>query len=214
MTGVMPELILRECMEKSQAELSLAKLKINNSVKIELSKEHLMELQNNAYNRTEEEDVVEHIAKVLEILDLIKIPNVDTDRLLMHIFPFSLTDATQKWWIDKGNDKIATWSELVGKFFYKYYPLSRAGKYDVTRDDEDEGPNYLEFIIWLNSKCKDQKSMDGVTKSALWNYWLKEEEDNELMDDVESTNNEWEESYYGNPPNTDTNSFFKPYLDD
>nr|GEZ49626.1 hypothetical protein [Tanacetum cinerariifolium] len=33
------------------------------------------------------------------------------------------------------------------------------------------------------------------------------------MDDIESTDKEWEEIDYGYPPNTDTNLFFKPYLD-
>ncbi|GJT43593.1 hypothetical protein Tco_0952308 [Tanacetum coccineum] len=74
MTGVMTELILRECMEKAQAESSLAKPKIDNNVKIKLSKEHLKELQNYAFSGLEEEDVVDHITKVLEILDSIKIP--------------------------------------------------------------------------------------------------------------------------------------------
>ncbi|GJT96371.1 putative reverse transcriptase domain-containing protein [Tanacetum coccineum] len=108
MTRVMIELILRECMEKAYAESSPAKPKINDNMKIELSKEHLKELLNNAYRGTKEEDVVDDIAKVLEILDLIKIPNVDTDRLRMHVFPFSLTGVVGKWWIDEGNDKITT----------------------------------------------------------------------------------------------------------
>ncbi|GJR26403.1 hypothetical protein Tco_1102635 [Tanacetum coccineum] len=55
--------------------------------------------------------------------------------------------------------------------------------------------------------------MDGMTKSALWHYWVKGEGNNELMGDIESSDEEWEESDYGNPPNTDTNLFFKPYLD-
>ncbi|GKC79332.1 hypothetical protein Tco_1130106 [Tanacetum coccineum] len=164
MTGVMTELILRECMEKAQAKSSLAKPKIDNNVKIELSKEHLKELRK------------------------------------------TLT-------IDEGNDKITAWSDVVGRFLCKYYPLSHAGKYDVTRDDEDEGPDYIEFIIWLNSKCKDHKSMDGTTKTALWNYWLKEEGNAKLMDNIELSDEEWEESDYRNPRNTDTDSFFKPYLD-
>ncbi|GJX58116.1 hypothetical protein Tco_0289506 [Tanacetum coccineum] len=165
-------------MENAQAESSLAKPKINNNVKIELSKEHLKELQNYAFSRSEEEDVVDHIAKVLEILDLIKIPNVDTDRLRVHVFPFSLT----------------------------------ASKYDVTRDDEDDGPDYFEFITWLNSKFKDHRRMDGMTKSALCHYWVKGEGNNEL-DEIESSNEEWEESNYRNLRNTDTDLFFKPYLD-
>ncbi|GJT26397.1 hypothetical protein Tco_0906672 [Tanacetum coccineum] len=117
------------------------------------------------------------------------------------------------WWINEGSDKTTTWSEVVGRFFCKYYPLSRAGRYDVARDDEDEEDNYLEFIIWLNSKCKDHKSMNETTKSALWHYWLKEEGNNELMDDTKSSDEELKEPDCGNPRNTNADSFFKPYLD-
>ncbi|GKD25931.1 hypothetical protein Tco_1232145 [Tanacetum coccineum] len=206
-------IILRECMEKAQAKSSLAKLKIDNNVKIELSKEHLKELRNNGYSGTTEEDVGDHIAKVLEISNLIKTLNMDTDRLRVYVFPFLLTSAARMWWINEGSDKTTTWSEVVGRFFCKYYPLSRAGKYDVTRDDEDEEDNYLEFIIWLNSKCKDHKSMNETTKSALWHYWLKEEGNNELMDDTKSSDEELKEPNCGNPRNTNVDSFFKPYLD-
>ncbi|GKA54812.1 hypothetical protein Tco_0753761 [Tanacetum coccineum] len=215
MTGVMTELILRECMEKAPAKSSFAKPTVDDNVKIELITEYLMELQNNAYNGSEEEDVIDHIAKVLEILDSIKIkiPNVDTDLLHVHVFPFSLTGAAQKWWINEGRDKITTWSKIVGRFFCKYYPVSHAGKYNIIEDDEKDGPDYLEVIIWLISKCKGHKCMDGTTKTALLHNWLKEEGNNELMDDIESTDEEWEESDFGNHPNTNTNSFFKPYLD-
>ncbi|GJZ78720.1 hypothetical protein Tco_0643557 [Tanacetum coccineum] len=105
---VMTELILRECTENAQAESSLAKPKINNNVKFELSKEHLKELRNYDFSISEEEDVVDHISKVLEILDLIKIPNVDTDRLRVHVFPFSLTSVARRWWINDGCENITT----------------------------------------------------------------------------------------------------------
>ncbi|GKD51833.1 hypothetical protein Tco_1280809 [Tanacetum coccineum] len=156
MTGIITKIILRECMEKAQADCnsSLAKPNIDINAKIELSKEHLKESRNNAYNGSEEEDVIDHIDKVLEILDSIRIPNVDTDRLRVHLFPLSLTGAAQKWWINEGSDKITAWSELV------------------------KG--------WGNNK---------------------------LMDDIVSSDEEWEESNYENPPNTNTDSFFKPYLD-
>ncbi|GJX00665.1 hypothetical protein Tco_0184578 [Tanacetum coccineum] len=32
------------------------------------------------------------------------------------------------------------------------------------------------------------------------------------MNDIVSSDEEWEESDYGNPPNTTTDSFFRPYL--
>ncbi|GJV49634.1 retrovirus-related pol polyprotein from transposon TNT 1-94 [Tanacetum coccineum] len=97
MTGVMTKLILRECMEKAQAESGLAKPKIDNNVKIELSKENLKELRTNAYSGIKEEDVVDQIAKVLKIRNLIKTPNMDTDRLRVYVFSFSLTGVAREW---------------------------------------------------------------------------------------------------------------------
>ncbi|GJT82859.1 hypothetical protein Tco_1057201 [Tanacetum coccineum] len=41
--------------------------------------------------------------------------------------------------------------------------------------------------------------MDGMTKTALWHYWLKEEGNAKLMDNIESSDEEWEESDYRNP---------------
>ncbi|GKD63641.1 hypothetical protein Tco_1305749, partial [Tanacetum coccineum] len=99
------------------------------------TREFLIELRSNAYCGTDDEDVVDHIAKVLEILDLIKTPNVDTYRLRLMVFPLSLAgDARQCW-------------------------------------------------------------------------------NEEPMDDIVSKDEEWEDSDYGNPLNTTTNLFFKPYLD-
>nr|GEZ20115.1 hypothetical protein [Tanacetum cinerariifolium] len=103
-------------MEKAQAESSLAIPKTDNDVKIELSEEFLIELRSNAYCGTDDEDVVDHISKVLEILDLIKAPNLDTYRLRMMVFPLSFAGDARQWWINKGDGKITTWKELVEKF--------------------------------------------------------------------------------------------------
>ncbi|GJU97536.1 hypothetical protein Tco_1326807 [Tanacetum coccineum] len=91
-TRIMTELILKECIEKAQAESSLAKPNTNDDMNIELGKEFFIEIRSNAYHGMFDEDVVDHIAKILEILDLIKIPNVDTHRLRMKVFPLSLAD--------------------------------------------------------------------------------------------------------------------------
>ncbi|GKE83626.1 hypothetical protein Tco_1557368, partial [Tanacetum coccineum] len=107
-TKLMTELILKEYMEKAQAESSIAKPNTDNDMNIELGEEFLMELRSNAYYRMFDEDVVDNIAKVLEILDLTKIPNVDTIRLRMKAFPLSLADDARQWWIDEGDGKITT----------------------------------------------------------------------------------------------------------
>ncbi|GJW71792.1 hypothetical protein Tco_0128709 [Tanacetum coccineum] len=44
-----------------------------------------------------DEDMVDHIAKVLELLDLIKIPGVDSHQLRMKVFPLSLADDARQW---------------------------------------------------------------------------------------------------------------------
>ncbi|GJW68904.1 ribonuclease H-like domain-containing protein [Tanacetum coccineum] len=75
-----------------------------------------------------DEDVVDHIAKVLELLDLIKIPGVDSHRLRIKVFPLSLADDARQWWINKGERIITTWEELVEKFFCKFYPESDDGE--------------------------------------------------------------------------------------
>ncbi|GJW46471.1 hypothetical protein Tco_0078117 [Tanacetum coccineum] len=121
-------------MEKAQTESSLS----NNDLDIKLIKELLIELKSNAYHGMFDEDIVDHITKVLEILDLIKTPNVDIDRLRTKVFPLSLAGDAKQWWIDE----------------------------------------------WEN---------------------------NESTDEIISSDDEWEEYDYGNPPNTTTDSFFKPY---
>ncbi|GJX99056.1 retrovirus-related pol polyprotein from transposon TNT 1-94 [Tanacetum coccineum] len=95
---------------------------------------------------TYDEDVADHIAKVLEILDLIKTLNVDTYRLRMKVFPLSLADDVRQWWINDRDGKITTWEELVEKFFYKFYPLSRDGEDEIMSDDDNSRRDPLEFI--------------------------------------------------------------------
>ncbi|GKE60904.1 hypothetical protein Tco_1511271, partial [Tanacetum coccineum] len=60
-----------------------------------------------------DEDMVDHIAKVLKILDLINIPGMDTHRLRMKVFPLSLADDARQWWINEGEGKIP-----LGKNFW------------------------------------------------------------------------------------------------
>ncbi|GJU45612.1 hypothetical protein Tco_1202878 [Tanacetum coccineum] len=141
----MTELILNERMEKAQTESSLAKPNTDDDMNIELSKKFLMQLRRNSYYKTLDEDVVDHIAKVLKMLDLIKIPNVDSHRLRMMVFPLSLADDARQWWIDEG-DGITNCKELVEKFFYRFYPQSRDDKDEMLDEGDNWGLDPLEFI--------------------------------------------------------------------
>ncbi|GJZ89776.1 hypothetical protein Tco_0661703, partial [Tanacetum coccineum] len=149
-------------------------------VKIEFSKELLTELQNNTFSGRSEEDVIEHIGKVLEILDLVKIAGMDPFQLCMKAFPFSLSKDVKEWWINEGNGNISTWEELVKKIFKFFYPLSCASNYDKMYDDDEEGHDLLEFIPWRNSKFK---IVDETTKRALLYTWIEIGKDEGLLND-------------------------------
>nr|GEW36283.1 hypothetical protein [Tanacetum cinerariifolium] len=122
--------ILKKYMENAQAESNTTEPITDDNINIEPSKEFLIKLKNNTYHGMFDEDVVDHIAKVLELLDLIKILGVDSHRLRMKVFPLSLADDARQWWINDGEGKFTTWEGLVEKFFCKFYP--------ETHDGEDE----------------------------------------------------------------------------
>ncbi|GKE27139.1 hypothetical protein Tco_1442523, partial [Tanacetum coccineum] len=67
-----------------------------NDINIKLSKEFLVGLHKNAYHGWIDEDVIDHIVNVLEMIDLIYIPGVDSHQLRMKVFPLSLADDTQQ----------------------------------------------------------------------------------------------------------------------
>ncbi|GJX36307.1 hypothetical protein Tco_0247864 [Tanacetum coccineum] len=134
----MTEPTLKEFMKKAQIESNLSNT--NDDMDIELSKEFLMELQKNTYHGWFDEDVVDHIAKVLEILDLINIPR---------------------------EGKITTWEELIDKIFCKFYLDSYDGEDEMLDDGDNWGINPLEFISRVNSTFKNHRKVDGRTKKDL-----------------------------------------------
>ncbi|GKB52607.1 hypothetical protein Tco_0903360 [Tanacetum coccineum] len=85
-------------IEKAQTKPNLSIT--SNDIEIELNEKFLVELQKNIYQGTYNEDVVEHIAKVLKLVDLIYVPSVDSHQLRMKVFPFSLADDAKEWWIN------------------------------------------------------------------------------------------------------------------
>nr|GEY34364.1 hypothetical protein [Tanacetum cinerariifolium] len=98
------------------------------------------------------------------------------------------------------------------KKFIKFYPLSCASNYDKMCDDDDEGRDLLEFTPWVKSKFIDHKKVDETTKRALLYTWKEVGNKEGLLNEEVSSDEEWEEHEYGNPPNTNNNSFPKPNL--
>ncbi|GJT62007.1 retrovirus-related pol polyprotein from transposon TNT 1-94 [Tanacetum coccineum] len=130
----MAEPILKKYMENAQAESNPTKPNTDDDINIELSKE-FNELKNNAHHGIFDEDVVDHIAKVLELLNLIKIPSVDSHRLRMKVFPLSLADDARQWWINEGEGKITTEEIKKQRAHERYMKLQEQGKTDQAKKD-------------------------------------------------------------------------------
>ncbi|GKC13155.1 hypothetical protein Tco_1009937 [Tanacetum coccineum] len=139
-------------------------------MKYELSEELLKELRSNSYSGRAEEDVVGHIAKILEILDLIKVAGMDPFQLCMKTFHLSLSGEARKWWMKEGDGKINTWEELVNKFFSKFYPLSCTSNYDKMCDDDEEGLGNDEGLMdkdISSDNDRDQTTSSMITKPEI-----------------------------------------------
>ncbi|GKA86477.1 hypothetical protein Tco_0808188 [Tanacetum coccineum] len=130
----------------------------------------------------------------------------------MKVFPLSLADDARQLWINEGHGKITNWKDFVEKFLCKFYPLSRDDEDEILEEGDNLGLDPLEFISRVNSIFKNHMRVDGTTKKALLHSWINENWNKEPMKDIVSSDEEWEESDYGNHPNITTDSSFKPYL--
>ncbi|GJU24306.1 hypothetical protein Tco_1162927 [Tanacetum coccineum] len=110
----MAEPTLEECVVNAQNKLNLSIT--SNDINIELNKEFLEELQMNTYHGWIDEDVINHIAMVLKMIDSIYIPGVDSHQLRMKIFPLSLADEAKQWWINEGDEKSPFGKNLLRNF--------------------------------------------------------------------------------------------------
>ncbi|GJR61213.1 hypothetical protein Tco_1503375 [Tanacetum coccineum] len=84
-------------MTRTDYGSGVARPKIDNKDQFELKGQFLKELQENTFSGSDNEDVNEHIEKVLEIVDLFHVPNITVDQLMLRVFLISLTGAISRW---------------------------------------------------------------------------------------------------------------------
>ncbi|GKB26823.1 hypothetical protein Tco_0866224 [Tanacetum coccineum] len=106
----------------------IARPKIDDKAHFELKGQFLKELRDNTFSGLDNEDANEHIDKVLEIVDLIHIPEVTQDQIMLRVFPMSLTGAASRWLRNEPSGSIITWEILKNKFLSKYCPPARTAK--------------------------------------------------------------------------------------
>ncbi|GJY28999.1 hypothetical protein Tco_0404766 [Tanacetum coccineum] len=141
---------------------------INGKNAYEMNEKFLDDLHNNAFSGTNRKDAIEHIEYYLKIIDPIKLPNADHDKLRVVIFPILLAGCARRWF-DKTKESITCWVDLTAKFFGKYYPPSRIEGYNTPIIKWD--PANSRFEGWLATKFVNYKMIDIFTKGALWDYW-------------------------------------------
>ncbi|GKF89387.1 hypothetical protein Tco_0263350, partial [Tanacetum coccineum] len=115
---------MEQYMSKTRADYGsgVARPKIEDKDNFKLKGQLLKELRINTFSGSDHEDANEHIAKVLEIMDLFHIPNITIDQVMLRAFPLSLTGAVSRWLRNKPSSLNTTWEDLKTKFLSKYYP--------------------------------------------------------------------------------------------
>ncbi|GJR34480.1 hypothetical protein Tco_1210164 [Tanacetum coccineum] len=172
---------------------------------LKIRDEFLKILRDNALNGMDGGDVIDHIARVVEITEWIKVPDIDKNRLQIHVVLESLSNDAEKWWNDEIKGTIISWEGLKDQFFHKYYPLSHTCNSE-TPDNLDNGTNYFEFLYWLASKFNNHWELDKTTRFGLWKFYVNERTKGTICDLHNEPRDE-----HSNVTRSD--SYYKLYLD-
>ncbi|GKE12968.1 hypothetical protein Tco_1416519 [Tanacetum coccineum] len=106
--------------------------------------EFLKILQDNAFNGMDRVDVIDHIAKVLEITVWIKMPNVEKNELRLHIFSKSLCGDAERCKIPDDLDNKTDYFEFI------YW---QASKFDNYWEIDKNAKNGL-WEFYVNERAK------------------------------------------------------------
>ncbi|GJT05458.1 hypothetical protein Tco_0839920 [Tanacetum coccineum] len=91
--------------DKAYYYSGITSITVNEKNAYELKGKFLDDLHNNAFSGTNRKDAVEHIEYYLKIIDPIKLPNVDHDKLRIVVFPISLAGgALWDYWKMRGDE--------------------------------------------------------------------------------------------------------------
>ncbi|GJS09563.1 homeodomain-like protein [Tanacetum coccineum] len=130
----------------------IARPKIDDKDHFELKGQFLKELRDNTFSRPDHEDANEHIEKVLDIVDLFYIANINQDQVMLRAFPMSLTGATSHWLRNKTSGSIITWEDLKTKFLSKYCPSARTAKKIEEINNFQQEPDETLYQAWERFK--------------------------------------------------------------
>ncbi|GJS72950.1 hypothetical protein Tco_0705791 [Tanacetum coccineum] len=196
MAEIKTETIMDKFVDDDRANYysGITRIMVNGKNSYELKGKFLDDLLNNAFSRTNGEDAVEHIDYFLKIVDPIKLPNMNYERIRLAIFPTSLVGNTSEWF-DEIKGSITSWVDLTEFFFGKDYPPSHTSRIMATEAIRD--PRNSTFEKWLASKFANHMIMDTFIKKVLRDFWIKSNDHKGVVDeeffDAEKANNDDEQ---------------------
>nr|GFB67241.1 hypothetical protein [Tanacetum cinerariifolium] len=91
--------------DKADYYSKITSITVNEKNAYELKAKFLDDLHNNAFSGTNRKDPVEHIEYYLKIIDPVRLPNVDHDKLRIVVFSISLAGGAQRWF-DRTKESI------------------------------------------------------------------------------------------------------------
>ncbi|GJX32891.1 hypothetical protein Tco_0242746 [Tanacetum coccineum] len=99
--------------DKADYYFRITSITVNEKNAYELKGKFLNDMHNNAFSGTNGKNAVEHIEYCLKIIDPIKLPNVDHDKLRIVIFPISLVGGARRCWKE---DRYCNGGNLPGAY--------------------------------------------------------------------------------------------------
>ncbi|GJW36650.1 hypothetical protein Tco_0059570 [Tanacetum coccineum] len=108
--------------DKADYYSGITSITVNGKNAYELKGKFLNDLHNNAFSGKNEKDAVEHIEYYLKIIDQIRLPNVDHDKLRIVVFPISLAGGARRWF-DRTKESITCRVDLTAIIFFGKLPF-------------------------------------------------------------------------------------------
>ncbi|GKA10519.1 hypothetical protein Tco_0689952 [Tanacetum coccineum] len=185
-------------------ELTNSRMIITSELKI--NDEFLKILQDNTFNGMDGGDVIVHIAKVLEITEWIKMPNMEKNELRLHVFSKSLCGAAKTWWNNEINETTITWGDLNGKNFHQYYPLSHIARTKSLMTWTTERITLNLYVCWRQNSTTIGR-LTKIPKMGFGEFYMNECAKG-TIDDLDK----YKEPCKENTKKTFSDTFYKPYL--
>ncbi|GKA38590.1 reverse transcriptase domain-containing protein [Tanacetum coccineum] len=119
--------------------LGMVKPKIGDDIEFEININFMRELRRKLFKGTHDKDAHEHVRRVLEIADLLHLPGVTHDAVMLRVFPITLKGSALRW-INRLSAGLVTIWDLFEKAFIRQYclPFKTAKKLEIIRNFKQE----------------------------------------------------------------------------